>query len=91
MVKAVENSVIGIRTAIYDLKQPETGRKIRLLGMIHAGTPDYYRIIQSELDDCDVVFYEGVRGRIARWITLAYRIPVWLFNKTGLVLQPNQL
>lgn len=57
--------------------------------MIHAATPEYYREIQAELDDCEVVFYEGVRGRVARWITLAYRIPTWFFNLTGLVHQAD--
>lgn len=91
MVKAVEKSVIGTRTAIYDLIQPETGRKIRMFGMVHAGTSSYYNEIQSALDDCDVVFYEGVKGRITRWITLVYRVPTWFASKTGLVGQHESI
>ena len=87
MVKAIEKSVIGVRTAIYDLEHPESGRKLRMFGMIHAATPEYYMEIQRELDDCDVVFYEGVRSRVVRWITLAYRIPTWFLSRTGLAYQ----
>ncbi|MDH3742045.1 MAG: TraB/GumN family protein, partial [Hyphomicrobiales bacterium] len=53
--------------------------------------PEFYQEIQTELDDCDVVFFEGVRGRVTRWITLVYRIPTWFFSRTGLVEQNKQI
>jgi hypothetical protein len=91
MVQTVEKSVIGLRTAVYELIHPGSGRKIKMIGMVHAAKPEFYKEIQTELDDCDVIFYEGVRGRVTRWITLAYRIPTCFFNKTGLVAQNKHI
>lgn len=91
MVIAVEKSVIGLRTAIYGLVHPESGQKIKMIGMVHVARPEFYQEIQTELDDCDVIFYEGVRGRVTRWITLVYRIPTWFFSRTGLVAQNSKI
>ena len=91
MVKVIDRNEFGLRTAVVDLAQPEDGRRLKLLGMVHIGDADYYRLIQQELDDCDVVFFEGVKGWPVWWITLSYRIPTWLGRWNGLVQQRRHI
>jgi hypothetical protein len=42
--------------------------------MLHLGSPEFYRAVRRQLERCDVVVVEGVGGRTASVITLAYRI-----------------
>ena len=56
--------------AYVHLVNPDNGKNIDLVGAIHIGLPSYYTKVQEILDECDVVFYEGVappkRGRKIR-------------------------
>jgi hypothetical protein len=58
--------------------------------MIHIGSPDYYSQVHKELDECDIVLYEGVRTPRVRVLTLSYRI-VARRKRLGLVAQDASL
>jgi len=58
--------------------------------MVHLGSPAFYRTVLRRLQDCDVVVLEGVGGRSARMMTLAYRIAGRL-HRGGLIDQGRGL
>lgn len=56
------------------LSRPGSPVRFVLFPMLHLGSPGFYRAVRRQLERCDVVVVEGVGGRKASVITLAYRI-----------------
>jgi hypothetical protein len=65
----------GLDTRIWVLHSPEKPSLILLIGMVHIGEASYYREIQSYLQTCDLVFYEGVQTEISDHISLPGKFP----------------
>jgi len=58
--------------------------------MLHLGSPAFYQAVRRQLERCDVLVVEGVGGRAASMITLAYRI-AGRVRREGLVDQGQGL
>jgi hypothetical protein len=86
----IEQTGFGVRSAVLTLEKPGSVVRFVLLPMLHLGTPAFYRAVHRRLEDCDDVVVEGVRGRSAAVITLAYRIAGRL-RRGGLVDQGQGL
>lgn len=54
------DGVVQIRTGVRRFRR-EDGTEVTLVGAMHIGTAGYYDALQRELDDHEVVLYEGVR------------------------------
>ena len=56
--------------AVVHLVNPQTGKKIDLVGAVHVGSRDYYEKVKGTLEECDIVLYERVipsqNGKTAR-------------------------
>jgi hypothetical protein len=61
-----------------------------LFPMIHIGSADYYREVQSRLDGCDVILFEGVRSVSVKLLTLSYSLMARR-KRLGLVTQNQAL
>jgi hypothetical protein len=79
----IENSLLALRVVHYTLARVVGGPMIRLFPMIHIGSAAFYAEVQSSLERCDVVVYEGVRTFRTRLLTLAYR---WVARRKRLGL-----
>jgi hypothetical protein len=86
----IEQTGFGVRSAVLTLEKPGSVVRFVLLPMLHLGTPAFYRAVHRRLEDCDDVVVEGVRGRSAAVITLAYRMAGRL-RRGGLVDQGQGL
>lgn len=51
-----------LQIAIRTLMIPETRHRIELVGVSHIGTQAYYEELQKDLNEADVVLFEGVDG-----------------------------
>jgi hypothetical protein len=55
----------SLQTALIHLRHPETGRRVRLMAMIHIGEPVYYTRLNEIIAEHDgLVFFEGL-GQIS--------------------------
>lgn len=71
-MQLTEASDLGVRSAIYRFRRNDSGLEFMLFPMIHVGSREYYAAVRARLDDCDVIFAEGVASRHAALLTLAY-------------------
>jgi hypothetical protein len=56
--------------------------------MIHIGRPEYYGHIRKNLEECDVILFEGIKTFRSRVVTLSYRLAARR-RRLGLVVQGN--
>lgn len=71
----IEDSVIGVRSAVITLSRRETPLRFQLYPMLHIGDPGYYREVTRRLRDCDLIVAEGAPSTLAvRALTLSYRL-----------------
>ena len=70
----LESSVIGLRSAFYELESPNKKIKFFIFPMIHVGDPSYYKEIQKRLEGCDNIVFEGVKSSKTWFIVQAYSI-----------------
>lgn len=85
-VQFLESSVIGLRSAVYELVHPERADTVILLPMVHIGTPDYYAEVSSWLSGCSHVVFEGVRTPKSWLLSRSYSL-VARRRSLGLVTQ----
>lgn len=82
----LESSVFGLRSARHRLRRAEGGASVTLYPMVHVGDAAFYEQAYSEAAEHDVVLMEGVRSKVVRNLTAAYR---WVdTDALGLVVQP---
>lgn len=56
-----QSGMITLQTAVHTLVPPDSSRPVvKLVGVIHIGTPDYYNALQPLLDSCECVLFECV-------------------------------
>ena len=46
--------------AVVQLINPGTGRRIKLVGMVHIGSKEYYKNVKRESEDSDIILYERI-------------------------------
>lgn len=90
LVQYIENSVIGVRAALYTLARKIGAPRFLLFPMVHIGSPEYYSHVHKSLETSDVVLFEGVRTFRARVLSLSYRF-VARRKRLGLVTQGASL
>jgi hypothetical protein len=73
-VQLIEVSDVGVRAAIYRLAPRVSGPEFVLFPMLHVGTAAYYAEVARRLEQCDVIFMEGVSSRRIAHLTLTYRV-----------------
>jgi len=59
-MQLTEVSIIGIRSAVIQLRHPTEPLTVLLFPMIHMGKPTFYRNVTRLLRQCDVVVAEGI-------------------------------
>ncbi|HZC41785.1 MAG TPA: hypothetical protein VE343_14000 [Streptosporangiaceae bacterium] len=89
-MQLIEQTGFGVRSAALTLARPGSSVRFVLFPMLHLGSPAFYRSVRRRLEECDDVVVEGVGGRSASVITLAYRIGGGL-RRGGLVDQGRGL
>jgi hypothetical protein len=73
-VQLIEHTGFGVRTAVMTVEKRGAPVRFVLVPMVHLGTVEFFASVRRVLEGCDTVVTEGVAGRRARVITLAYRI-----------------
>lgn len=89
-VQFLENSVMGLRAAAYELVHAERSDTVVLLPMVHIGTPDYYEDVMQRLSGCTPIVFEGLRTRSAWLLAKSYKL-VARRRSLGLVTQQSAL
>lgn len=49
------------RSCVVHLENPETGKEIDLIGLVHIGTQRFYDAVKQKSEACDAVIYEQVK------------------------------
>lgn len=74
-MQIVEDSIVGVRTAVITLSRRETPLRFQLYPMIHIGDPGFYREVTRRLRDCDLIVAEGAPDTVvSRALTMSYRL-----------------
>ena len=60
-ISAEEGRSVALEIASHRLRRPDGGPVINLVGVVHIGDAEYYRALQGELEEADVVLYESVK------------------------------
>lgn len=68
----IERSILGVRSAIWTLENPQKGHRVLLFPMIHVAQPSFYAEVSKRLSQCDVILYEGVSSKFSKRLTRAY-------------------
>jgi hypothetical protein len=87
-VQFIENNVFGVRAALYILARTSGAPRFLIFPMIHIGRPEYYGHIRKNLEECDVILFEGIKTFRSRVVTLSYRLAARR-RRLGLVVQGN--
>lgn len=53
----------ALEVAVTHFVHPEGGPRVDLVSAVHMADPAYFMAVQRWLDGCDVVLYEGVKGK----------------------------
>lgn len=85
-MQIIDSTVLGVRSAIWELTKDEAHPSITLFPMIHIAEPKFYKEVSARLNKCDLILYEGVKGKTSSWITKAY-LQMLKNPKHGLVSQ----
>ncbi len=59
-MQITEVSVMGVRSAVIELRHQTSPLRFRLFPMVHLGLPSFYREVARRLRDCDLVVSEGM-------------------------------
>ena len=70
-----------MKTRIIELSNGD--KTITLIGVIHVGSEQYYRNIQQELNNCEMVLFEGVTGMENSGLKKLYDTLAKLINLKG--------
>ncbi|WP_433384065.1 hypothetical protein ACQPZX_23070 [Actinoplanes sp. CA-142083] len=62
-MQIVEVSVVGVRSAVLQLKRADTPLRFHFFPMVHIGEPDFYACVADRLRRCDLIVAEGA----VRW------------------------
>jgi hypothetical protein len=89
-VQLIEESTIGVRSAVITLERRDSSVRFVLFPMVHLGVPEFFAEVHRRLAECDVVVVEGVPGRRASLLTLACSVAGRL-RRDGLVDQSRGL
>jgi hypothetical protein len=74
-MQIIEDSVVGVRSAVITLSRRESPLRFQLYPMLHIGDAGFYREVTRRLRDCDLIVAEGAPDTLAtRAITLSYRL-----------------
>ncbi|UZD91158.1 hypothetical protein [Cognatishimia activa] len=83
----LEWSVVGLRSAKYELVNVERGITITIFPMVHIAEQAFYDAVYTDAAEHDLVILEGIGSKVATRITRSYR---WLKpEKLGMVVQPK--
>lgn len=73
-MQIVEESIMGVRSAVITLSRRETPLRFQLYPMLHIGGRGFYREVTRRLRDCDLIVAEGAPDTVAtRALTMSYR------------------
>jgi hypothetical protein len=61
-MQIIEESVIGVRSAVITFRRPATPMQFVLFPMVHFGTQGFYKAVTDRLRGCQLVVAEGGRG-----------------------------
>jgi len=89
-VQVIDDTALGIRSAVLTLGRRGSPVTFVVIPMMHLGSPGFYKEVQGLLERSDLVVMEGVQGRRARVITLAYRLAGG-HRRDGLISQGDGL
>jgi hypothetical protein len=86
-MQIIEQSVVGVRSAVLRLTRRDTPLRFEIYPMVHVGEPAFYAAVTRRLRRCDLVVAEGVgTSPSASLLTESYRLPA-RFERSGLVVQ----
>jgi hypothetical protein len=89
-VQIIESTSFGVRSVVFTLEAGPDKPHFLLFPMVHMAEPEFYSAVQSRLDGCDLVLFEGAPTMITRIITLSYRLMAGS-KRLGLVYQGKAL
>lgn len=69
-MKIIEATDFFVRVVVFDFKHkdPAVKLKFRVIPMFHIGTPSYYQKAFQYLNECQTVFYEGLKFSRLKYI-----------------------
>ncbi len=80
-----ESTTFGLRVTLYELTSYKVKNiKIRLIPMVHIGEEEFYREVESQLVDSDIILYEGFKMRGNKLGVMNRKV---LASRLGLVTQ----
>lgn len=89
-MEVVDAGVLGVRSALLELRSREVWLRFTIHPMVHLGEPAFYREISRRLEKHDLVVAEGIQGsdRTVRRLDRIYR---WSGGnrRLGLMQQPD--
>jgi hypothetical protein len=89
-VQLIDDGELGVRSAVMTLERRGSSVRFITIPMLHLGSPTFYATVGRLINESDVVVIEGVSGRKAKLITLAYRFG-GRWRRGDLVLQSDAL
>jgi hypothetical protein len=89
-VEFINRNSFDVRTAVCEYRHPTAALSFTMIPMVHVATRGFYDRVRQLVDECDVIFVEGIRSARSHLLTRAYR---WMASKhdLGLVLQSEAL
>lgn len=72
-MRFIEIKSFCVTVRLHHFKKRGTGLEFILFPMIHIGEKGFYEEIRTRLDECDVIFAEGVNTKWADFLTFTYR------------------
>jgi len=70
----IEKNSFNVRSAIYRLRNEDSGLEFILFPMIHVGSKEFYEEVSRRLAACDLILAEGVDSKKVNLLTRSYRI-----------------
>lgn len=87
-MQIVDVNALWVRVVVVTLKRRDSPLTFELFPMIHLGSPEYYEIVRTQVEECDLAVVEGVgRSLQGSLLTMTYRV-TRLARRSGLVVQP---
>lgn len=84
----IEKSTFAVRSAVYELKHPDSRVRFVLFPMVHVADPAFYTAVAERIAICSTVILEGVQSARAGHLALSYSI-LGKLGKLGLTLQDD--
>jgi hypothetical protein len=89
-VQIIEQTGFGVRSSVMTFAKRGSPVTFVVFPMLHLGSPAFYQTVRARLGECDRIVVEGVGGRRAGVMTLAYRL-AGRFRREDLVTQSKGL